>query len=164
MTSKGIVGLSLFVSLLLSGHHELSSFQFPLPHTSIMMYCATTGPKQQDEPIMNWNFYNCEPKGTFPLFRLIVLDIVLWYWKLTNTPASQSVFRMAAWHSRRDIVAWALCQLYDLRQDLGPLWASVSQLLSETSMVYLTGYFLNPNGVMYSNVKGPDIKQIFRQF
>jgi hypothetical protein len=43
------------------------SHQYParwavLPHHAFPPWSAATGPKQQSQVIVDWNFWNCEPK------------------------------------------------------------------------------------------------------
>jgi hypothetical protein len=55
--------------------HEMSMF-LPL-HIPTMIFCLTQAQKQQIQPTMVWNFWNCVPKGIFLLHKLIISGTLL---------------------------------------------------------------------------------------
>lgn len=56
---------------------------FAPPYGSARMSCLTTGPKQHSQLTMDGYPWSCEPKETFPPFRLILSGILM-YPKLRN--------------------------------------------------------------------------------
>lgn len=81
---RGYWDLGPFSLLLLSGHHEVSSFlHHMLPN--MMCPCAQAQRQWGQETTRNWNLWNHEPQQAFPSCGLIIWGIMSPWWKLTNT-------------------------------------------------------------------------------
>jgi hypothetical protein len=71
----------------------------------------TTGTKQWNQTITDWNLQNCEPKQIFPLYMLIILGICESEGKLTNTPSKEESIQ--TWLFQPECNQYFIIQLAD---------------------------------------------------